>query len=517
MAHLLHHLLVERERAVPAKEAVVSGARRFSYANLAGAARTTAAALAAHGIARGDRVAIYLDKSFEEAASIFGSSMAGGVFVPVNALLKPAQVAHILADCQVRYIVTTCARWQNLAAVCTDLAIERVFLIDADPAHDPRVVPELFARERPFSAKAEGIGEDLAAILYTSGSTGRPKGVMLSHRNLLAGSRIVRSYLGITSQERILSILPFSFDYGLNQLITTVDAGATIVLLTFRFGDEIVRTIVDERITGLAGVPSVWALLTQGAPSFHQARLDGIRYLSNSGGAVPTETVRRLRERLPRTSIFLMYGLTEAFRSTYLPPSEIDRRPTSIGKAIPETEIFLLSPSGQRCKPGERGVLVHRGPTVSMGYWNRPEDTARVLRRNPLLGEHEGADVVCYSGDLATMDDDGFFYFVARDDAMIKSAGYRISPTEVEEVLMATRQLALAAVIGLPDPTLGERVHAVVVPADGADVNKAALLAHCAKELPAYMVPRDVELVAELPRSPNLKIDYGGLRAERCQ
>jgi acyl-CoA ligase (AMP-forming) (exosortase A-associated) len=517
VAHLLHHLLEQRERAIPAKQAVVSGTRRLSYADFAGAARTAAAALAAQGMARGDRVAIYLDKSFEEAASIFGVSMAGGVFVPVNALLKPAQVAHILADCQARYVITTHARWQSLAALCADLALERVFLIDAEPAHDPRVAPQLFAHERPFSAEREGIGEDLAAILYTSGSTGRPKGVMLSHRNLLAGSRIVRSYLGITAEERILSILPFSFDYGLNQLITTVDAGATIVLLSFRFGDEIVRAIVDERITGLAGVPSVWALLTQGSRSFHQANLDGLRYISNSGGAVPTETVRRLRERLPSTEIFLMYGLTEAFRSTYLPPSEIDLRPTSIGKAIPETEIFLLSPSGQRCKPGEQGVLVHRGPTVSMGYWNRPEDTARVLRRNPLLGEHEGADIVCYSGDLATMDEDGFFYFVARNDAMIKSAGYRISPTEVEEVLMATRQLALAAVIGLPDPTLGERVHAVVVPAGGAEVDKAALLAHCVQQLPAYMVPRDVELVAELPRSPNLKIDYGRLRAERCQ
>jgi acyl-CoA ligase (AMP-forming) (exosortase A-associated) len=518
MATLLHHLLERRARELPDKEAVVCGQRRLSYARLGGAARTLAAALTAHEIARRDRVAIYLDKSFEEAASIFGVSLAGGVFVPVNALLKPAQVGHILADCQVRFLVTTRARWESLAALGAEATVQRVFLIDGHAgagAADPRVVTELFAREAAFTPRGEGIGEDLAAILYTSGSTGKPKGVMLSHRNLLAGSRIVRSYLGLGAHERILSILPFSFDYGLNQLITAVDVGATIVLLQFKFGDEIVRALVDERITGLAGVPSVWALLTQGAPSFHKAPLDGLRYLTNSGGAVPAETVRRLRESLPGTSVFLMYGLTEAFRSTYLPPAEIDRRPTSIGKAIPETEIFLLGAGGERCGPGQQGVLVHRGPTVSLGYWNRPEETARVLRRNPLVGEHEGADVVCYSGDLATMDEDGFFYFVARNDAMIKSAGYRISPTEVEEVLMATRRLAHAAVIGLPDPTVGERLHAVVVAASGAEVDKAALLAHCARELPGYMVPRDVEFVAELPRSPNLKVDYHRLKAER--
>jgi acyl-CoA ligase (AMP-forming) (exosortase A-associated) len=460
------------------------------------------------GVERRDRVAIWLEKSCEEAASIFGVSMADAVVVPVNALLKPPQVAHILGDCGVRTLITTHARWEQLAAVRDGLPAVRPVFTDGGDA--------LYAAPRAFSPSEHCIGEDLAAILYTSGSTGRPKGVMLSHRNLLAGSRIVSSYLGIRHEERILSVLPFSFDYGLNQLITVVEQGATVVLLTFRFGDEIVRALADEQCTGLAGVPAVWAVLMGAAPALPRTPLPHLRYLTNSGGAVPSETVRKIRAMLPHVQLVLMYGLTEAFRSTYLPPPEVDERPTSMGKAIPETEVFVYDAErGRRCVPGETGILLHRGPTVSLGYWNRPEETAHALRPNPLYGEHEGADTVCWSGDLVTMDEEGFLYFVGRDDAMIKSGGYRISPTEVEEVLMATHGLAQAAVIGLPDPIVGERVHAVVVAAPGATPDGEALVMHAVTQLPAHMVPREVEYVADLPRSPNGKVDYRKLKAER--
>lgn len=455
-------------------------------------------------------MAIWLDKSWEETASIFGVSMADAVLVPVNALLKPLQVMHILGDCGVRALITTRARWDQLADVRGGLPALRPLLTDGEDA--------LYAAARPFSPPERCIGEDLAAILYTSGSTGRPKGVMLSHRNLLAGSRIVSTYLGIRHEERILSVLPFSFDYGLNQLITAVEHGATVVLLAFRFGDQIVRALADEECTALAGVPTVWALLMGAAPSLPRTPLPHLRYLTNSGGAVPSETVKKIRAMLPHVQLVLMYGLTEAFRSTFLPPAEVDRRPTSMGKAIPETEVFVYDPErGRRCAAGEQGILVHRGPTVSLGYWNRPEESAHALRRNPLYGEHEGADTVCWSGDRVTMDEDGFLYFVGRDDAMIKSGGYRISPTEVEEVLMATAALAQAAVIGIPDAIVGERVHAVVVAAPGAAPDRDGLLAHAVTRLPAHMVPRDVEYVAELPRSPNGKVDYKRLKAERSE
>jgi len=517
LPYLLHHLLERTAARLPRKEAVVDKERRFDYGELFAAAETCAGALRDAGLARRDRVAIFLDKSFEEAAAIFGISRAGGVFVPVNTLLKPAQVAHIVNDCGVRCLITNGLRWKMLEETMRDApSLQHVLLVDEPRGSaDPRLAARVFDEPRRAGPPAASIGEDLAAILYTSGSTGRPKGVMLSHRNLLAGSRIVSKYLGIREEERILSVLPFSFDYGLNQLITSVEQGATVAMLTFRFGDEIVRAIAKERITGLAGVPTVWALLAGAAPSLPNTPLAHLRYFTNSGGAVPTETLRKIRSLLPQVDFFLMYGLTEAFRSTYLPPAELERRPTSMGKAIPETEIFLVNEKGDRCRPGETGILVHRGPTVSLGYWNRPEETARVLRPNPLVRDHEGVDVVCYSGDLVRMDEEGYFYFVGRNDAMIKSSGYRISPSEVEEVLMATGKLACVAVIGLPDPAIGQRVHAVAVAAPGVANERDAILAHCAAQLPAHMIPRDVEYVDELPRSPNGKVDYKLLKAQR--
>ena len=272
-----------------------------------------------------------------------------------------------------------------------------------------------------------GISKDLAAILYTSGSTGKPKGVMLSHANIMAGSTIVSTYLEISESERILAVLPFSFDAGMNQLMTAFQQGATIVLIKFVFAKEIIDALLAEHISALAGVPTVWSLLANGGILKH--KFPDLRYITNTGGAMPQAVLKVLREALPSTKIFLMYGLTEAFRSTYLPPEELDRRPTSMGKAIPDTEILVLNEHGERCQPGEVGELVHRGPTVSMGYWGNLEATDRVLKPNPLLAPELGdCEKVCYSGDLVKTDDDGFLYYVGRRDTMIKSSGYRISP-----------------------------------------------------------------------------------------
>lgn len=500
-AFLLHHLLEQAAASGADRIAVVDGARTATYADLLAAARRCARLCRDRGLARGDRVAIVLPKSLEECWAIFGIAMAGGVFVPVNALLKPAQVRHIVADCGARIVLTLGENVAALDEAFDGLAVD-VIAVDT--------LPEGLSADLPQSG---GIGEDLAAILYTSGSTGRPKGVMLSHRNLLAGARIVRTYLGITEDERILSVLPFSFDYGLNQLLTAVEQRARIVLLTFQFGADIVKAIVEHGITGLAGVPTIWAILTRATPMLAKTPLPTLRYITNSGGAVPSETVARLREKLPGTKIFLMYGLTEAFRSTYLPPEEVERRPTSIGKAIPECEMLVVTADGRRAAPGEPGILVHRGPTVSLGYWNRPDATAEVLRPHPFRPATEGGEIVCFSGDLVTEDAEGFLYFVARNDAMIKSSGHRISPTEVEECLMAMGHFQQVAVIGLPDPFAGQKVHAVAValgPVDGAAVLQAA-----AAELPPYMVPRELELVERLPVTPNGKVDYVGLVRER--
>lgn len=501
--YLLHHGL-ERSATLGNKTAIIDGSRSLSYAAFRRQMEAVAGQLAAAGLQRGSRVCILLPKCLEECVAIYATSRADCVFVPINSQLKAAQITHILTDCGAEALITRTDQLERVEASAHALrGLKTVILVD-QPDHGAASAPPPCA-----------IGEDLAAILYTSGSTGSPKGVMVSHRNLLAGSRIVRRYLGIGPEERILSLLPFSFDYGLNQLITAVDEGAVLVLLNFRFGDEIVRAIETHEITGLAGVPTIWAILTRASPLFSRKRLSSLRYVTNSGGAVPSATVRRLRDLQPDVQVFLMYGLTEAFRSTYLPPSEVDTRPQSIGKAIPECEVFAVTADGRRAGPGETGILVHRGPTVSLGYWNRPDDTARVLRPHPFRSAAEGGETVCYSGDLVTLDADGFFYFVGRNDAMIKSAGHRISPTDVEEVLMASGQLRQVAVIGLPDAWTGQKVHAVGVAANGA-VDAGALLARAGASLPSYMVPADLEIVDSLPTTPNGKVDYKLLVGQRA-
>ena len=499
---LLHHLLARH--AGSGRPALIHGERTLDYRAFHDAVERYAAALVQAGLKRGDRAAIVLPRGIEECIAIFAVSRAGGVFVPVNALLRGPQISHIVADCAARIVITSSDLAPMVAESLHGVAEPRILLV------------EEMAETAPASIEDKSIGEDLAAILYTSGSTGRPKGVMVTHGNLLAGARIVRTYLVITPDERILSILPFSFDYGLNQLLTAVEQGALTVILTFRFGDEIVRALRDHAITALAGVPTIWGILTKAAPLLHKTALPHLRYITNSGGAVPSHTVADLRRMLPATKVVLMYGLTEAFRSTYLPPEELDRRPTSIGRAIPECEVFIVTQDGRRAKPGEPGILVHRGPTVSRGYWNRPEETAKVLRQNPFRSRDEGGDIVCYSGDLAVEDEDGFFSFIGRNDAMIKSSGYRISPSEVEEAIMATGRFRQVAVIGLPDDFAGQKLHAVAVALEPG-VEAAPVLQAVAGRLAAYMVPRALELVEALPVTPNGKVDYRQLVRERTE
>lgn len=523
--YLVQHLMEEAASVEPHKEAVVdlSGSRRsFDFHGFHGLVTSCASELQARGLKRGDRVAIYLPKSAEEAAGIFAAVMAGGAFVCINLLLLGHQAAHILTDSGARYLITSMRDWARIRNEAIKVSSLRCLLLidDQFPQDSDELdgISAAYAVMKPKSGvlrQTTSIGEDLAGLLYTSGSTGKPRGVMLSHRNLLAGSRIVSSYLGIGPSERILSILPFSFDYGLNQLLTSVQNRACIVLFQYRFPSELVKTLRCESITGLAGVPLVWSGLTHHSSGLAATPLTSLRYITNSGGSVPTPTVKALRQVLPSTQVFLMYGLTEAFRATYLPPDEVDVRPNSIGKAIPETEILLVGSDGKPCKPGEPGILVQRGPTVSLGYWNNPDKTREVLRPHPFVPPERGGETVCYSGDVVKMDEDGFLYFVGRFDGQIKSQGYRISPTEVEEVLMQSADIAEVAVIGIPDDGAGEQVHAIVVPASADVFDASAALRRCAQRLPTYMAPKSLDVVASLPRTPNGKIDYQLLRAQK--
>ena len=518
MDYLIHHMLRTSAQRLPEKEALVHGAERLTYRELADRVESLAAALRGAGIQRGDRVGIYLEASVPQVIAIFAISRAGGVFVPINSELFPDQVSHIVRDCGMKALILSSTRAPGLAAPLASIStLEFVVAVGSPlPAglHVPvysfeRMLGHEPDRNRPDAA----ISKDLGAILYTSGSTGKPKGVMLSHANVMAGATIVSTYLGITEAERILAALPFSFDAGLNQLTTAIQQAGTIVLIKFMFGREVVQKLVEEKITALAGVPTLWSLLAQPNSGLHKHKLPHLRYITNTGGAMPQAVLKILRELLPTTSIFLMYGLTEAFRSTYLPPEELDRRPTSMGKAIPDTEIMVINQHGQECKPGETGELVHRGPTVSLGYWGNPEATEKVLRRNPLapaeLGDQER---VCYSGDLVKKDEDGFLYYVGRRDTMIKCSGHRISPTEVEEVLFQSGQVRQAAVIGVPDEVMGQAIKAFVVARDGSPLEVPRLLEYCGERVPRYMVPRRIDVLDELPKTTSGKVDYPALR-----
>jgi acyl-CoA ligase (AMP-forming) (exosortase A-associated) len=518
MDYLIHHMLRNSARRAPEKEALVHGMQRLSYGEVARLTAGLAQGLRGAGVVRGDRIGIYLEPSVPQVLSIFGVSQAGGVYVPINATLFPEQVAHIARDCQMKALITTKAKLAALTPVLAELPSLQ-FVVVTSEGDAPEVSLPLLSFEESCAQtpqnpwRDEAISKDLAAILYTSGSTGKPKGVMLSHANVMAGSTIVSTYLEISSSERILAVLPFSFDAGMNQLMTAFEHGATLVLINFVFAREIVQTLLKERITALAGVPTLWSLLVQPNSTLNKQSLTDLRYITNTGGAMPQAVLAQLRQHLPTTKIFLMYGLTEAFRSTYLPPTELDRRPTSMGKAIPDTEILVVNEHNQLCKPGEIGELVHRGPTVSLGYWGRPEDTARVLKPNPLLPSQLGdCEKVCYSGDLVKMDEDGFLYYVGRRDTMIKSSGFRISPSEVEEALFSSGKLRGAAVIGIPDEVLGQTIKAFVVLRNGEAVDAQCLLSHCAERLPRYMVPKDLEFLSELPKTSSGKVDYPALR-----
>jgi len=519
MSILIHDCIFDSAARTPDAEALIDGAERFSYAALAAQVNAASALFLAHGVRPGERIAVYMEKRIESVVALFGAAAAGCVFVPVNPLLKPKQVAYILADCDVRLLVTTPERHAQLAGVLADCqGLQTVLLTDGAPqVATVKVTPvpallhwrALEAQPVTSVMPPRRIDSDMAAILYTSGSTGAPKGVVLSHRNLVAGAASVASYLGIGASDRLLALLPLSFDYGLSQLTTAFLRGATVVLMNYLFPKDIVASVAAERITGLAAVPPLWIALSRLAWPDDCT----LRFITNSGGAMPTVTVRALQEVLPRAEIFLMYGLTEAFRSTYLPPAELARRPDSIGRAIPNAEVLVVRPDGSLCEADEPGELVHRGALVALGYWNDPARTAQRFR--PAPGQDPALplpEMAVWSGDTVRRDADGFLYFVGRSDEMIKVSGYRISPTEIESEIHASGLVREVAVFGIDDVLLGQAIVAVAV-VDVESIDRAGLLAECRRRLPAYMVPAHVVLREQaLPRNPNGKIDRALLR-----
>ncbi|HEX5000515.1 MAG TPA: AMP-binding protein [Terriglobia bacterium] len=494
---------------LPDRVALVCEERRLTYQRLEEDSNRLAHALTRLGVARGDRVGMCLDNGTDAVITIFAVLKAGAVLAPLSPAIKPEKLAYIIRDSGLRVLVTKSAVTAALESHDSG-APELKNVVVAGPAHDAQsgrypVIPldgllnEFDGHVTPPAKRS--IDMDLAALLYTSGTTGRPKGVMLSHFNMVAAATSVIEYLRNDSRDVILNVLPLSFSYGLYQALTAVRVGATFVLeRSFAYPHTVIERLVAENVTGFAIVPTIASMLLQldlTAYSF-----PALRYLTNAGAGLPMSQVQRLRTLFPGVDLFLMYGLTECKRVSYLPPDEVTSRPGSVGKPMPNVEAYVVDEHGYTLPANEVGELVVRGSNVMRGYWNLPDETARTLREGPLPGER-----VLHTGDLFRIDEEGYLYFVGRRDDMIKSRGEKVSPSEVENVLYQLEGVSMAAVVGVPDYDRGMAVKAFIVPAEGVNLNEKDVLRHCAARLEAFMIPKEVEFRQSLPRNASGKID----------
>lgn len=479
--------LLDSAKRFPGKTALVAGNTRLTFAELAVRAAGLAAELRRQGVQRGDRVVVFLQNSPETVISIFGTLMAGGVFSVVNPSTKADKLAYILNNCTAKALITE----PRLAAVATEAKK------DAPAVAAMLTTPFTFV-DAPAPAFA-GIDQDVAMIVYTSGSTGFPKGVTMTHANIVAAATSITTYLESSSDDIVLSVLPLAFDYGLYQALMCAKVGATLILeKSFTFPQVILQKLKTERVTGFPLVPTMAALLLQ-MKDLQPGMFPDLRYITNTAAALPAAHIQRLRELFPTTQLFSMYGLTECKRCTYLPPAELDRRPGSVGIAIPGTEAYVVDEMGQRVAPGVVGELVIRGAHVMKCYWADEAATNRALKTGPYPWEK-----VLYTGDLFRTDEDGFLYFVGRKDDIIKTRGEKVSPKEVENVLYELPGVREACVIGVPDPILGQALKAIVAADEG--VTEADIIRHCRGRLEDFMVPAQVEFRGQLPKSENGKI-----------
>lgn len=505
----MHDYLEASAARLPDKVALVCGDRRVTYAEIDAQANRFAHALVRMGVRRGDRVVVFGDNTVETAVAFWGTLKASAVVSIVSPLTKDEKLAHLLRDCGATVLVSEAhlARaFVPAAAAAPDVArvIVSGSLAKIDAAARARLVQwdEALAAESPEGPPPRrNVDVDLAAIIYTSGSTGEPKGIMLTHRNMLTAATSITAYVGNVEDDVILNGLPLSFDYGLYQMIMAFRTGARLVLeRSFAYPAQILKVLVREGVTGFPGVPTVFAMMAE-MTNLGDYDFSRIRYVTNTAAALSLKHIDFIRRTFPAARVFSMYGLTECKRCTYLPPEDIDRKPLSVGIAIPNTELWVVDDQDRRLGPGETGQLVIRGATVMRGYWGKPDATARKLRPGPLPGE-----LVLYTGDLARLDEDGYLYFVGRMDEVIKSRGEKVPPEEVERALMKIPGVREAGVIGVPDEVLGQAVKAFVIPEAGAQLTEQGVRIECQSRLESFMVPKFVVFVESLPRTATGKI-----------
>lgn len=505
---LATNFLEQSAKKTPDKVALVIKEERHTYAELNEKADKVAGALLSDGLSLGDRVAIFLDNSLEAVAGLFGVLKAGGVFFMVNPTTKAEKLLYMLKNCRASALIAPSQKAALAAeAAAQTPSLEAVYLAGSETEVPWRSEKRLTYLDGIFSSPASRfvsprrIDADLANIVYTSGSTGNPKGVMMTHLNMISAVNSITEYLENTSDDIILSALPMSFDYGLYQVLMAFKCGATLIIeRSFLYPYKIIETLLKERVTGFPIVPTMSAILLQ-MEDIKKHSFEHLRYITNTAAALPVPHIKKMRELFPKARIYSMYGLTECKRVSYLPPEEIDRIPSSVGKAMPNTEAYIVDENGHRVPPGVVGELVVRGSNVMRGYWEMPEDTARRLRPGETFGES-----VLYTGDLFKADPDGYLYFVARKDDIIKSRGEKVSPKEIENALYGHEAVLEAAVIGVADPILGQSIKAFVVLKEGATLTDRDIMRHCSRHLEDFMVPKIVEFVKELPKTDSGKI-----------
>ncbi|SPE58847.1 AMP-dependent synthetase and ligase [Verrucomicrobia bacterium] len=493
---------------LPDKVALVCGDQRFTYAQLEGMANRLANALRDLGVGRGSRVVLYLNNSPELVVAIFAVLKAGGVFVAINRTTKPDKLVSIVNNCQATVAVLDArARAQGTAdrLLAEATSVQNIVVCgtrtNAASNGHPRYrdLSTILSASSEQAPREESIDLDLACLIYTSGTTGESKGVMSDHSNVVFVTNSIVQYLKNVESDVVLNVLPLAFSYGLYQLMAMFAVGGTLVLEeSFAFPDLVLERMAQERVTGFAGVPTIYSMIL--SMDLSKVDLSALRYVTNAAAGLPIEHVKRLRQVLPRVDLFLMHGLTEVARTMYLPPGQASVRPGSSGIPIPGTELWIENEEGRRLGPGEIGELVVRGRHVMRGYWMAPELTAQRFRPGALQGER-----ICYSGDLFRTDEEGFFYFVSRKDDIIKSRGEKVAPREVENVLYGIQGVQDAAVIGIPDPVLGQAIKAFIV-APGAGLTESEVISHCKAHLEDFMVPRQVEFRSELPKTGSGKI-----------
>lgn len=511
---LLHDFLLSSAARLPDKIALVCQKQRLSYAELDGRSNALSWSLAARGVGRGDRVVVFADNTVETVVAFWAILKANAVVSIVNPLTKADKLAYLLGDCRAAALISdghltpvfveAARRSPHLRCIVVAGELDETSLRCLSGVIGWKEALAAGARDAPPPRRCIDI--DLCAIIYTSGSTGDAKGVMLTHRNMIAAATSISTYLENVEDDVILGVLPLSFDYGLYQAIMAVLVGGRLVLeRSFTYPAQVLKVMVDEGVTGFPGVPTIFAILTE-LEALRNFDLSRIRYVTNTAAALPVKHILALTELFPRAKIFSMYGLTECKRCTYLPPEDLRTKPTSVGIAIPNTELWIVDEDGHELGPGKVGQLVIRGATVMRGYWEKPEATAERLRPGRLPGE-----MVLYTGDYCRLDEDGYLYFVGRMDDMIKSRGEKVAPKEVENAIMNLSGVREAAVIGVADELLGQAVKSFVVLESGVTLTEKDVVRECQARLESFMVPKYVVFVPSLPKTTTGKIHKRGL------